>query len=470
MAETNIIDIPKLLLEELKCCVCNSYLSCSPIRVLPNGKNVCGHCTVFNNEPSLYRALILEKILKGVLFPCRFREQGCVETISFDKSINHEAKCLHKIFQCPYSFGNTCDWKGTMAQIFNHFTLSHSKLIMENAEFKVTMDEDISDLLLIPRGEIIFIMKYEFNRLSKILNYNIQYCSINSYEAFHKFKLISNLDEECSVGLSKKRCIRFDDSFYEMQYPFSLNINKFLESLDVPNCVRIKTDVEAAQGSINSHVIQNLRCNKCFEYLIPPIFELNNEPVCADCSKIESNALPCTNAELQKAVADAYYPCRWRECSFIGRSFHVKKHELECMGRYYNCLFKGCNITFKLSSAINHYSLHNTNYTPSKIIYKTNFCNEYKFSHAFTIIKSSIISVEHSMIMLEQKTHCVTFYSSNPEKFRGTLDFEHKHCKLKSKTFHIKIGEEFKILHNELPRCFKADDDLTVQIEFNDYD
>lgn len=223
MAELNITDVA-LLLEELKCFVCTGYLSCSPIRILPSGKNVCGCCSGFNSEPPLYRALILEKNLQSVSFPCRFREQGCIETISFDESINHETKCFHKTVQRPYSVRNMCNWKGTMANIFNHFTLQHSEIIMENAEFKITMEEDISNFLVISRGEVIFIMKYEFNGLSKTLNYNIQYYSINSYKAFYKFKLISDLDEECSVGLSKKRYIRFDDSFYETQYPCSLNI------------------------------------------------------------------------------------------------------------------------------------------------------------------------------------------------------------------------------------------------------
>lgn len=242
---------------------------------------------------------------------------------------------------------------------------------------------------------------------------------------------------------------------------------KFLESLDAPNCVRIKTDVEAAQGTINSRVIQNLKCNKCFEYLIPPIFELENEPVCEDCSKTVSNSSPCTKAELQISVSDAYYPCRWRGCNFIVKSFQIKQHELKCPSRRYDCFVMGCNTTFHLSSTINHYKFNNINCLLSKMKYITKICEEPKPKQVCTIINPQLFLCntwqQNILIVLP-------FYSSNRDKLEGTLDFEHNHCKLKSKLFPIQIGKQLRIHYNELPRCFKPSDDLTVQIEFNNYD
>ncbi|XP_031337308.1 uncharacterized protein LOC116166488 isoform X1 [Photinus pyralis] len=78
--------------ETLRCANCGGYLLWSPIRILPNGNNICGHCHL-NNDVICYRNTTLEALLKHAVFPCKFRANGCQARIRFSSACDHEKCC-----------------------------------------------------------------------------------------------------------------------------------------------------------------------------------------------------------------------------------------------------------------------------------------------------------------------------------------------------------------------------------------
>lgn len=87
--------------EKLQCSYCKGYLLCSPIRILSDGGNICGHCDI-SGDVAAYRNTTLELILKNAVFPCKYHLKGCSERLRFSPILDHE-RC------CPFNTPNSND-------------------------------------------------------------------------------------------------------------------------------------------------------------------------------------------------------------------------------------------------------------------------------------------------------------------------------------------------------------------------
>ncbi|XP_031354337.1 uncharacterized protein LOC116178868 [Photinus pyralis] len=91
--------IPEGILDKLTCVQCHEWLSCGPIRLLPNGGSICGRCPRFEGPRDQYRHFAFEALACYFKFPCRNWGDGCQEWMPFKGVMNHEKNC---------SYGSTC--------------------------------------------------------------------------------------------------------------------------------------------------------------------------------------------------------------------------------------------------------------------------------------------------------------------------------------------------------------------------
>ncbi|KAF5285552.1 hypothetical protein FQR65_LT13186 [Abscondita terminalis] len=96
MADCVELNVGPEIKEKLRCCVCHGYLLCSPIRMLPDGNNICGRCTPSNKDVIVYRNHSLEAVLKNAVFPCKFQNNGCSKRLNFVSDSDHETICTYK--------------------------------------------------------------------------------------------------------------------------------------------------------------------------------------------------------------------------------------------------------------------------------------------------------------------------------------------------------------------------------------
>ncbi|KAK5641901.1 hypothetical protein RI129_010448 [Pyrocoelia pectoralis] len=91
--------IPEGILDKLTCVQCQKWLSCGPVRLLPNGGSICGRCPSFEGPRDQYRHFAFEALACYFKFPCQYWEDNCPEWIPFKRVSDHEENC---------SYGSTC--------------------------------------------------------------------------------------------------------------------------------------------------------------------------------------------------------------------------------------------------------------------------------------------------------------------------------------------------------------------------
>lgn len=89
--------VPEHLLEHIKCVLCECYLSCDPVYIQSNGKNICHRCIYANGiPPNSLRNIAYEKLSTIMIFPCIYRNRGCPTRLRFGRVLwQHEVECSY---------------------------------------------------------------------------------------------------------------------------------------------------------------------------------------------------------------------------------------------------------------------------------------------------------------------------------------------------------------------------------------
>lgn len=89
--------IPDQIIENLECLICQCYLSCDPVYVSCEGKNICHRCIHSNGVPEgLIRNLAYERLASIMAFPCVYKNRGCPVRMSFGRELwRHEGDCSY---------------------------------------------------------------------------------------------------------------------------------------------------------------------------------------------------------------------------------------------------------------------------------------------------------------------------------------------------------------------------------------
>ena len=124
------------LLEELECPVCREYVV-PPIAMCVSGHSICTtcrnkmyRCPVCTKAFSNSRNYALENIAGRMMYPCKYQEEGCKESLTLQQRAAHHAECPHQTHKCPFSLlhRDPCRWKGSPATLVNHIKNNHSDL------------------------------------------------------------------------------------------------------------------------------------------------------------------------------------------------------------------------------------------------------------------------------------------------------------------------------------------------------
>ncbi|KAK5640860.1 hypothetical protein RI129_009407 [Pyrocoelia pectoralis] len=405
--------IPNSLLEHLQCVLCGGYLSCSPLSVMPDGATQCGRCT---NDRRSIRVLALEIILARFAFPCIFKERGCKDVVMYNEAIQHESKCPFRSFLCPFSFLD-CNWNNSRAQFLSHVTETHRSLI-RNPSIRIEIDHNSADTFVTIKDKSPFVIGYVYDSTETMLRYSVRYCANEPQDANVKIQLLNFVDRDCNINLKANNCQNYDETFTQPQNDLSLNVGNYLNNLENPPTIIVNFSLSQAlqlPHASKLDTLNSLKCSDCFNYLIPPIFDLDDHFICAECGKRNPRCVPSENEEIKLIVADAHYPCRWRECTATVKSDQLKGHELHCTHRSFDCFFPTCRKMFRLDSAIDHLLSHRAIFMPIGIEYAHKFAHLYNFKHLFTIRDGVIVVIQHSNVKSEEvNLHRVALFTSNP--------------------------------------------------------
>ena len=129
----------KGIADMLECPICEDNIMGPQIHQCKNGHTFCAPCKSKFATPQcptcnvsivparLGRALPLEKAAEHIPLPCKYKEDGCPDTIAFPNYHEHVKDCDYRPFACPTNLhtpGN-CDWTGKVGEIHDHMKDAH---------------------------------------------------------------------------------------------------------------------------------------------------------------------------------------------------------------------------------------------------------------------------------------------------------------------------------------------------------
>ncbi|KAG5870836.1 hypothetical protein JTB14_033009 [Gonioctena quinquepunctata] len=94
-----MLQIPQHIMENLRCSICEGYLSSKPLMVKPENQQVCGKCFRIlptEEKEKCVRQIGLEYISEIIQFPCRYNTQGCGHKLSWCDEKDHEVECPYR--------------------------------------------------------------------------------------------------------------------------------------------------------------------------------------------------------------------------------------------------------------------------------------------------------------------------------------------------------------------------------------
>ncbi|XP_044751808.1 E3 ubiquitin-protein ligase SIAH1-like [Coccinella septempunctata] len=114
------------VLSEFECPICMEYMI-PPIHQCTMGHTFCVNCfDKFSKCPTcrspkgVSRAYALERIHSSVIFPCRFRSEGCEVQILGSELSDHQGTCTFAKNLCPFATPMSCRWQGKRKEIVEH--------------------------------------------------------------------------------------------------------------------------------------------------------------------------------------------------------------------------------------------------------------------------------------------------------------------------------------------------------------
>lgn len=129
----NMLKTPHDLFTKLLCNDCKQVISCGPVKIKDNIGFCCGRC--LKPECNNMRNTLFEDVAVYLTFPCQYEKFGCKYELKWNKSIDHEKKCIYrngKLLSCPILPETECSYQGPRHEVLTHCTSSHADLIVNS--------------------------------------------------------------------------------------------------------------------------------------------------------------------------------------------------------------------------------------------------------------------------------------------------------------------------------------------------
>jgi len=204
--ESESTDLEQSLLMHLECPVCMEYMR-PPIRLCANGHKICNICKQKVNKCPTCREgfvntinLALEDLAGQMMYPCKYRSNGCTETFNHDKNVGHQASCRYSPRVCPVAklaIGN-CSWTGSYNDMKGHLQENHLQVCCEYVE-----------------GDFKYIYKFSGMKYFRfIFAYNEIFCSLflEKDDIFYAVLLYVGPSENAAKYKYKMEFVNKDDT------------------------------------------------------------------------------------------------------------------------------------------------------------------------------------------------------------------------------------------------------------------
>ncbi|XP_028136811.1 uncharacterized protein LOC114331430 [Diabrotica virgifera virgifera] len=340
--------IPTETLPYLLCAQCQKVLSRFPVYCYSKGSS-CGRCKYPDKG---IRNEAYEAAVQYLKFPCCNNEYGCLENLFPKDMEKHEDSCSFRKYECPMNPNTSCDWKGCVNDLLDHFSQKHKIFILSEHPFEVDFVNSHNENYLLPYGEGLYLVNRSSDSKRQIFYCTVSYIG-NDVDEEVSYKLIlENGNRSCSHELQNK-----------------INVTTPLEKTDLKNILndptsivaRIEifkeedeviefsdTDDEESSNNMNDNLLKELECMVCFEYMIPPIHQcITGHSICLSCKESVKECPTCKkgfdntqNFLLAQIVQHINYPCKHKKCKFLGKYTDIKQHEATCVYSPFNCPLK----------------------------------------------------------------------------------------------------------------------------------
>lgn len=355
-------------LENLKCHLCQNYLSYFPI-TLVNDKSICGRCLV--DDADAVRVAPYEVLAELHYFPCRFNNEGCTTELRPTDVPNHEQICTFHFVKCLVS---SCTWEGTVGHVMQHYTENHSQILLrENQHFNIDLasSHEIEQILFHNNTffMVSLIIDAEERTLQCLISQHKEMVEKKDYSFYLTLKSEKiSLMKEFNVGTqTEKVCLNNFEKDTSTVAAF-LTIEKTLSQL-----------AEMHITELSEKILTTLKCTKCSNYILPPIYsDITGLNYCKVC--VSENISTSLNAALNNVVKDIAYYCNNSKdgCDFRGIPSLIREHQTVCQFRITNCILS--NTSSKCQWQNQHKELlghlqkkHEIHNNPSKVSFPITF-------------------------------------------------------------------------------------------------
>ncbi|VEN42207.1 unnamed protein product [Callosobruchus maculatus] len=340
--------IPQCVMENLKCSICQRYLSVSPVSGT-KGKYTCGRCCPTAETSGPY-----EEIAKHILFPCSI--EGCKTKLIWGQVLVHEAACTFRRIICPYML---CCIPVRLNEVLSHFIESHRGFAHDHRcrmslAFNRTPHQIATHCFSYKKTCFLVFVKTitncefftfkfgvavlpnaELNEPINDMNYTVSlYLSTASGICVMKKvgKQISQYDETkhcmyCIIG----RCHQaghYGDKFWDVEFS---NIDSSYYYGDIKCIVKVAKFTS---------LTERLECPVCKNYMHSKIFICpTGHSICKKCRKMIKTCPLCKctmgttrNYTLEDIAETLEVPCHndYNGCQFVGQVAETIQHETIC--------------------------------------------------------------------------------------------------------------------------------------------
>lgn len=385
MSTKTLYSVPTTTLQQLRCCLCNDYLSQFPVHVCKEIGSVCGRCPVLHDENPI-RNRAYEVIAESLSFPCRYSPLGCLELLTPKHLVEHEETCTYRQYFCPFMPSGCCPWQGPSSELLGHFQDKHSVFILEESKFEIDFTSKYSENYLLCELQNLFVVHKKCD-----VNENLFWCAVSYVGAKkiaerYNFQLVLGVQgggEVLKLPVMPVRCftnpnieknnaveIKADVVMEELQQPASVVCTiEILKKpkIDENNAKNLNDKRMISVDSIEEDILSDLECPICFEFMVPPIFQCETgHSVCGickdnikECPSCKQTIRQTRNFHLERITNRIKYYCKYRDygCQFITSAAHIKHHETECKYGPYKCPlhdYTECNWKGRLADVMRH--------------------------------------------------------------------------------------------------------------------
>ncbi|KAK9887466.1 hypothetical protein WA026_022613 [Henosepilachna vigintioctopunctata] len=352
---------------ELHCSNCKNYLSVGPVMNNTKFGNICGReaCASLASLDGVNSFQVLyESVVQFSLFPCRYRNAGCLSEVKWGEVKKHEEGCEYKEFACPFLVNEKeCNWTGDISEVLSHAESTHPEREFKNSnriadvsksnheKFFLNIAQNLV-LIMIYRGNVKNILNcrvWASDYTRKRLTYQMKFTdattlvSISTSSRGVGILHPTELEDIVKIDLNTMRNLLQDLSYYDIDFRLD-NVEVEIEKLVLPRLVQSKGFTGSSEKNSSLKI-----CNYC-----TPLTESksgkyacsNGNFVCEDClvTKNITGALQLAKTTQNKLSLLFDRQCKnsSRGCNYFGSYFSVGPHHDICSYAEKTCIF--CNI------------------------------------------------------------------------------------------------------------------------------